>query len=265
VRQTPIQVAVHRGDWRNYADNSLEGIESCIRMGADIVEIDIAMTKDGHLILMHDRTVDRTTNGKGRVGDLTLAEIRELRLRNGLGRVTDFKIPTLEEAMQTAKGRITVNLDKADEYFDRIYEVLEKTGTTEQTIIKSNKPFAHLKERYGAILDKMIFMPVVILKKETAFDSIVAVLNEKHSRYEFCFREENRELWLRIREKLRENKSVIWINSLWDSLCAGHSDDKALTDPDGAWGYLIRESGAGILQTDRPAQMLDYLKKQGRH
>ncbi|WP_145996423.1 glycerophosphodiester phosphodiesterase family protein, partial [Dysgonomonas massiliensis] len=94
-----VFVASHRGDWRNYADNSIEGIESCIQMGVDIVEIDVSRTKDGHLILMHDKTVDRTTNGKGKVEDLTLAEIRELKLRNGLGRPGEFKVPTLEEAM----------------------------------------------------------------------------------------------------------------------------------------------------------------------
>ncbi|MDR0768705.1 MAG: DUF4996 domain-containing protein [Dysgonamonadaceae bacterium] len=52
---------------------------------------------------------------------------------------------------------------------------------------------------------------------------------------------------------------------MWDSLCGGYSDDKALKDPDGTWWYLIDELGAGILQTDRPAQMLDYLKKRDLH
>jgi glycerophosphoryl diester phosphodiesterase len=254
-----VLVVSHRGDWRNYADNSLEGIESCIRMGVDIVEIDVARTKDGHLVLMHDRKIDRTTNAKGSVSDFTLEEIKQLRLKNGLGRVTDFQIPTLEEVMQAVKDKILVNIDKGDAYFDDVYRILTKTGTIGQAIIKSDKPYAQLRERYGENLDRMTFMPVIQLKKETTIDSLSAVLDKKYPMYEICFQEENRALLLQIKEKLR-GVSVIWINSLWDSLCGGYSDDRALQDPDGTWGYLIDELGAGILQTDRPALMLEYLR-----
>jgi glycerophosphoryl diester phosphodiesterase len=259
-----VLVASHRGDWRNYADNSIEGIESCIKMGVDMVEIDLAQTKDGQLVLMHDRTVDRTTNGKGWVSDFTLEEIQLFRLKNGLGRVTDFKIPTLEEVMWVVKGKINVNIDKGDAYFEDVYKILEKTGTIEQAIIKSDKPYEQLRQKYGEYLDKMTFMPVINLKPETTIDSISSVLDKKYPFYEICFQEENKELGQQIKEKLSD-ASVIWINSLWDSLCGGYSDDKALKDPDKTWGHLIDELGAGILQTDRPALMLNYLKQKKLH
>ena len=230
-----------------------------------MVEIDVAKTKDGHLVLMHDRKVDRTTNGKGLVSDLTLAEIKSLRLRNGLGRVTAFQVPTFEEAMQTAKGGIIVNVDKGDEYFDEVYKVLRKTGTAGQAIIKSEKPYAQLRQRYGAILDSMMFMPVVVLKKETTIDSIRAVIDKRYPFYEIVFAEENRNVLQYIKTQLGNTSSAIWINSLWDSLCAGYSDDKALTNPDATWGYLIDTLGARIIQTDRPALLLDYLKKKNVH
>lgn len=266
IAQNPkVLVAAHRGDWRNYTENCLEGIESCIKMGVDIVEIDVARTKDGHLVLMHDKTIDRTTNGKGKVSDFMLEEIRGMRLKNGLGRVTDFQIPTLEEAMLTAKDRIMVNIDKGDAYFDDVYKILEKTGTIKQAIIKSDKPYEELKALYGDILDKMIFMQIITLKKETTLDSIASLLDKKYSYYEICFQEENPELLLQIKEKLYKANSVIWMNSLWDSLSSRHSDDMALEDPDGTWGYLINELGAGVLQTDRPVLMLDYLKGKNRH
>jgi glycerophosphoryl diester phosphodiesterase len=265
AQSSKILVASHRGDWRNYADNSLEGIESCIRMSVDIVEVDLAKTKDGHLVLMHDRTVDRTTNGKGKVSDFTLEEIKQLRLKNGLGRVTDFQIPTLEEVMIIAKGRIIVNIDKGDTHFNEIYTILEKTGTIGQALIKSDKPHEELKKQCGEKLDKMMFMPIINIKRETTIDSITPLPDKKYPYYEICFKEENRELLLQIKEIMHRNKSVIWINSLWDSLCGGYSDDKALKDPDGTWGYLINELGAGILQTDRPAMMLDYLKQKNLH
>jgi glycerophosphoryl diester phosphodiesterase len=265
AQPSKVQVAAHRGDWRNYAENSLEAIESCIRMGVDIVEIDIAKTKDGHLVLMHDSKVDRATSGKGLVRDFTLAEVRELRLRNGLGRVTDFKIPTFEEVMLVAKGKIIVDVDKADEYFNDVYEILKKTGTLKQAFVKSDKPYEQLYQRYGAILDEMIFVGVIRPNKKTTIDSVANILERKFPVYEISFAEANKDLFRQIRAKLQNTSSVLWFNSLWDSNSGGYTDDKALKDPDENWGYLIDELGAGILQTDRPAQLLDYLRKRGLH
>ena len=90
-----ILVAAHRGDWRNACENSLEAIENVIQMGVDIVEVDLARTKDGQLILLHDKTLNRTTTGEGKPEDHTLAEIKELYLRNGCNIKTIYKVPTL--------------------------------------------------------------------------------------------------------------------------------------------------------------------------
>jgi beta-lactamase superfamily II metal-dependent hydrolase len=260
-----VLVASHRGDWRNFADNSAEGIEGCIRMGVDIVEIDLSKTKDGELVLMHDKTVDRTTNGKGKVADLTLAEIKALRLKNGLGRVSDFQVPTLREAMLVAKGRITVNLDKSDKYFDDVYRILKETGTLEQVIIKSDKPYEELRATYGSDLDQMTFMPVVHLTEQTTPEELDKVLDRHFPYYEIVFEKENKPLLLHIKSRLAGSQSLIWINSLWASLCGGYNDDKALTHPNETWGYLVNELGAGILQTDRPELMLKYLKQKHLH
>ncbi|MBK5723103.1 glycerophosphodiester phosphodiesterase family protein [Dysgonomonas sp. Marseille-P4677] len=265
VADTSVLVASHRGDWRNYADNSLEGIVGCIAMGVDIVELDVSRTKDGHLILMHDKTVDRTTNGKGAVSDLTLEQIKELRLRNGLGRPSEFTVPTLEEAMHVAKGKIRVNLDKADKYFREVYEVLERTGTVEQTIIKSERSYSELRVIHGEALDRMTFMPVVNINEATTIAHLDSLLSEKYPYYEIVFKTEDKEKLRHIQDKLRGTGSVIWINSLWPSLCGGYSDDRALKDAEGTWGYLIRTLGAGIIQTDRPLMMLEYLRKEGLH
>ena len=93
---TSVIVVAHRGDWRNFPENSLEAIDNAIKMGVDIVELDVKKTKDGELILMHDRTLDRTTTGKGLVSENTLSDIRKLNLRNGCNIRTIHKVPTLE-------------------------------------------------------------------------------------------------------------------------------------------------------------------------
>ena len=64
-----VLVVCHRGDWRNFPEISIPSIESVIEMGADVVELDIQLTKDSVLVLMHDGTIDRCTTGKGRVAD----------------------------------------------------------------------------------------------------------------------------------------------------------------------------------------------------
>lgn len=121
-----VSVISHRGDWRNTPENSIRAIQNCIDLGVNMVEIDIKKNKDNELILLHDKTLDRTTTGKGLPQDYTLAEIKQMRLRNGAGVATSHQIPTLEEAMIVAKGKIWVNIDKGYDYFDLVEKVLEK-------------------------------------------------------------------------------------------------------------------------------------------
>lgn len=259
-----VAVVAHRGDWRNYCENSLEAIQSCIDMGVDIVEIDLAQTKDGELILMHDRKLDRTTSGKGLVSDYTLAEIKEMRLWNAVNVVTEFEIPTLKEAMQLAQGKIMVNLDKADKYFGDVFRILEETGTVEQTILKSSRPYNELKKEMGEQLDQMIFMPVVHIRDTTTTEQLRQILEKQYPFYELVFQENGEKMVRSCKEALQGSSSLIWINSLWPSLCAGYSDDRALKNADETWGHLIGPLGARIVQTDRPARMIEYLATKHR-
>lgn len=158
--QSSVIVVAHRGDWRNFPENSLEAIDNAVRMGVDIVELDVKKTKDGELILMHDRALDRTTTGKGLVSEATLDYIRGLKLKNGCNIRTIHKVPTLEEALLHAKGKIMINLDQADLYFDQIYELMKKTGTTKQIIMKGRKTAAEVKKQFGDYLNDVIYMPI---------------------------------------------------------------------------------------------------------
>ena len=133
-----VLVVSHRADWRNAPENSLQAIQNCIDMGVDVIEIDLKKTKDGHLILMHDKKIDRTTTGKGYPADYTLEELRQFRLKSGTGHKTAHLIQTLEEVMSLCKGKILVNIDKGYDYFKDVYAVLKETGTVQQCIIKAD-------------------------------------------------------------------------------------------------------------------------------
>ena len=119
-----VIVVAHRGDWRYAPENSLEAIRHSIAMGVDVVELDLQLTKDSVLIIMHDGKLDRTTTGKGLVKEWPLDSIRTLKLKNGCGIKTKCKVPTLEEALLEAKGKVLINLDKADRYFDLLFPVV---------------------------------------------------------------------------------------------------------------------------------------------
>ena len=73
-----IPVAAHRGNSRYFPENTMAAYRSAVEINADMIEVDVHMTKDGHLIMMHDHRVDRTTDGEGLIREKTLAEIKAL-------------------------------------------------------------------------------------------------------------------------------------------------------------------------------------------
>lgn len=261
-----VFVVSHRGDWRNAPENSLQAIRNCIDMGVDMVEIDLKKTKDGHLILMHDKTIDRTTTGKGKPADFTLAEIRQFAMRNGAGHRTAHIVPTLEEAMLLAKGKILVNIDKGYDYFDDVYQVLEKTGTVNQCIIKAGLPYRTVKDEKPVALEKMLFMPVVNLNNENA-QTIIEDYAQNYGPglYELTFDTDNTDICNLI-QQAKKSGAKLFVNSLWPELCGGHHDDRAveLGEPDKSWGW-ISNSGVSLIQTDRPAALLQYLRYNNLH
>lgn len=263
--QSSVIVVAHRGDWRNFPENSLEAIDNAIKMGVDVVELDVQRTKDGKLILMHDSTLNRTTTGEGQISEITLDSIQKIRLKNGYAVRTIHKVPTLEEALLHAKGKIMVNLDKADRYFDQVYALMEKTGTTKQVIMKGTKSVKEVKELYGDYLADVIYMPIVDLDNQNAESEIERFVQEMNPvAFELLFVKDINPLPVKVKEKLA-GKSLIWYNTLWDTMAGGHDDDRSLSNPDDGYGYLIDTLGARILQTDRPQYLLDYLRSRNMH
>ena len=135
-----VLIISHRGDWHGAAENSLRSIEKAIEKGCAGVVVDVRRTKDGALVLMADKTVDRMTDGKGLVSRLTLAEIRSLHLRDSKGELTDFRVPTLEEALLLAKGRIMIAVSSYDDYASEIGALVQKTGTAREFFRLSEIP-----------------------------------------------------------------------------------------------------------------------------
>ena len=104
-------ICAHRGAMEVKPENTLAAFREAVRLGAQMIEFDVRLTKDGHLVILHDPTVDRTTNGTGAVNDLTFAQVRQLDA--GSWKSSEFKgerIPTLEETLDVMPLNIWLNV-----------------------------------------------------------------------------------------------------------------------------------------------------------
>ncbi len=99
----------HRGASASYPENTLKSIEEAIHMGADMIEIDLKISKDGYVMVFHDETVDRLTNGQGYIRDMTVREPKSLNVGNS------EKIPTIEEAIEVVSEKAGLMLDISDD------------------------------------------------------------------------------------------------------------------------------------------------------
>jgi glycerophosphoryl diester phosphodiesterase len=96
------RIAAHRGGGALWPENSLLAFRSAIALGSDLIELDVHQSRDGVVIVIHDATVDRTTDGTGAVGSLTSADLRRLRLRGPEGAPSAEHVPTLDEVLAAA-------------------------------------------------------------------------------------------------------------------------------------------------------------------
>ena len=136
LAENKILTCAHRGYHENAPENSLQSIQKAINEEIEMVEFDIRETKDGKFVLMHDSTLERTTNGSGNVNDFTLAELQKLKLKDNRGVVTSEKIPTLQEALNLGRGKIYYDLDISNDKasFDRVYPVVKQYGMIKQSL-----------------------------------------------------------------------------------------------------------------------------------
>lgn len=152
------RVIAHRGFSGAAPENTLSAFRKAIEVGADMFELDVLLSSDGHVVVIHDDTLERTTNGEGRVVDHTLEELTSLDA--GAWFSEEFageRIPTLEQALRLARGRILVNVEIKTEAVtdDAKGGIVEKTLTLVdaldmkgQVVISSFDPraLAHARE-----------------------------------------------------------------------------------------------------------------------
>lgn len=164
-----IYVAAHRGWSEKYPENTMEAFRAALALGVDQIETDIRVTRDGELVLIHDATLDRTTNGTGRVCDYTLEELRRLDAGNG------NTIPTLRELMELVKDEPRLTLDcelkeypvdgweeTACDVCDRVIAMLEEYGFGDRCVINSfsGKLNEYVMKKYEGRYRQHVYYPI---------------------------------------------------------------------------------------------------------
>jgi len=108
-------ISAHRGGFRTgYPENCIATFEHTLKYVHSMMEFDPHYTRDSAIVVMHDYTLDRTSNGTGKIADHTLAEIKTYRLKDADGNLTNYQIPTLDEVLEWAKGKTIMVMDMKD-------------------------------------------------------------------------------------------------------------------------------------------------------
>ena len=154
----------HRGDCAAYPENTVAAFKAAVRHGAEMIELDGWRCKTGELVVVHDSKVDRTTDGKGRVADLTFAEIKSLDagVRKG-ARFAGTRVPTLEEALECfPKKGVYLNIHcKTGDAAPEVAELLRRTGRLAQGVLMmdSREDWLALKERCPWVKTGLVMRP----------------------------------------------------------------------------------------------------------
>ena len=134
-----VIVIAHRGAHREAPENTLASLEQAIEIGCDYVELDVRRTKDGALVIMHDSSVNRMTNGKGKIADLTLAEIRKFEVKNRHGaKWAGLKVPTFDEMLDHAKGRMKIYVDHKQAPPADVLAAIQRHGMLHEVVVYGN-------------------------------------------------------------------------------------------------------------------------------
>jgi len=164
TRESMHFVSAHRGGpQQQFPENCIATFENTLKHTFAIMEIDPRYAKDGAIVVHHDATLERTTTGKGRVVEMTVKELKALRLKDAEGVVTEFQIPTLDEVLEWAWGKTILVLDQKDVPVDvRVRKIEEHRAEAYAMLIVYS--FRDAKKCYE--LNKNIMMEVMIPNRE---------------------------------------------------------------------------------------------------
>ena len=250
-----MKVIGHRGGAALGPENTLTCYSRGIEAGADMIEIDIHLSKDGRVVVCHDQTVDRTTNGTGKIRELTLDEIRRLRVVDADGRLTDEHLPTLEEVFALFKKvrangnpcQLLVEIKRTHNIYQGIEEELlrqiEENQAREWVTVQSFNDFALEKIHQldpGIRLEKLIFCKLPGLPVIFDGPHMTTFTYKKYS-YVSSFNFQYRGIWRSLLNDIHAHGKEVKIWTLEDLDAPRLDVDGIITNRPDLWAERARQ------------------------
>jgi len=238
-----VMKIAHRGAKFFAPENTLPAIEKAIELGFDYIELDIRYTREGIPVCMHDDTVNRTTDGEGKVAELTLDEIRSLDAAEGLfsdpERFKGTKVPTLEEALAVMKGRAKLYMDQKDHPNELAVKLLKEYGFLPDNMVVVGSP--SFQESFRKLLPDAPVMPPV--GKTSDIPQVI-----KRFPAPRAFNVNCTNLSEELIDMAHERGVMVFVNTM------GWCDQETIL-------RQMIEMGPDAIQTDTPRVLLKTLKK----
>ena len=245
------QISVHRGgmDILNYPENCLETLKYVNDSINAIYEIDISQTKDGHLVLMHDNSIDRTTTGSGLVKDITLKELKAYNLKDHYGNITNFKVPLFSEVLKWSTANnviLTVDIKRGVPQ-EKVIKAVERANAEDTSIIITY----HMEQAKSAYKTNPNLMLSVSARNMEEYQWLLNSNIPTENMIAFTgTRLSDKKLY----EAIHKENIVCMLGSL------GNLDNRAKANGDDlykAWFNL----GIDIMATDRPFEVVKVLEQ----
>jgi glycerophosphoryl diester phosphodiesterase len=237
-----VVVIAHRGYHIHVPGNTLAAYKQAIAIGADYVEVDVRTTRDGHLVVMHDATINRMTNGKGKVKDLTYKRIKGLEIHGVMkGDHHIYHVPNLEQVLALCEGHINIYLDFKSGDVAKTYQLIKKYGMQDHIAVYINE-----KKQYGEWEKVAPQIPL-----------IASIPEENMSLHQLGSFVDNNNV--NIMDDAYSSKTIKFLH---------HRGVEAWLDTESAiedlsiWQKMINMGADGI-QTDHPRRLIHYLIRQG--
>ncbi len=239
-------VIAHRGNHVAAQENTLAAFQNAINVGADYVEIDLRTSKDSQLVIMHDGTVNRMTNGIGKVSDLTWAELKQLKvIEKNHPEWPEQSIPLFSEVLKLCKGKINIYLDFKNADVNASYQALKKAGMQHSVIVYINA--AHQLAEWKKIAPQI---PLMVSLPDSVQSA--AQLNSFLDQYK-----------IHLLDGSYKEYTVEMVNAAKAKNIPVWPDIQSATEGPEQWEKAINLGFTG-LQTDHPEAMVNYLKNKKR-
>lgn len=237
-------ICAHRGAKDTHPENTITAFKEAIRLGVQMIELDVQLTKDGHLVILHDQTIDRTTDGKGKINDLTIEQVKKLDA--GSWKSIEFKgerIPTLDEALAVIPENIWINIHlKGDaEIGIKVAQMLVEQKKTHQAFLACGKDAAE-----GA---KNVSSDILIcnMDRQDSMDEYVNLTLELESNFIQLYKTE-------VDPKIKAYTSKLKQKSIWVNYCCTDSPEEL---------EKLVEYGVDFVLVDEVARMMTVADSLG--